>query len=124
MATRTGGLISSDLIVSSEKIMTKRVKNLFIAFQEYPRPEMIINHRLRKQCWPGASRHCHRSADIPVRSAVRRFTRFGKQSDPTCIRGLLRTGMSALRCGGGFEMRRRWPRALTAARGEGQRMFD
>src|SRR5260370_1257096 len=48
-----------------------------------------------------------RSADIPVRSSVRRLTRFGKRSGRTCIWGLLRTGMSALRSTGGFEMRPR-----------------
>ncbi len=48
----------------------------------------------------GASRHCHRSADILVRSNVRTPAGLVSKAGLTVARSALRTGMSALRAGG------------------------
>src|SRR5437870_1795254 len=53
-----------------------------------------------------ASRHCHRSADIPVRSEPRRRARSDRVPGPFAFRTLLRTGMSALRPGNRVK---KWP---------------
>src|SRR5205809_2518671 len=65
-----------------------------------------------------ASRHCHRSADIPVRSEPRGRARFDRVPGPFAFRTLLRTGMSALRPGSRVK-KRPWRQVLCAIAGVG-----